>query len=291
MYTSASAPVNELIPNATAIVDTIVENAANAVRQAYVLGSQQGNIVLRPGGISSLDEWRTEMLARYATPSWKRTIVQLIPRCRFRATDIYVRRRPELEALQAGNNTLSVGTHNTLGAMLREGVLAKLGDVWAPAVGGVALAVDAEEAVDNYRPREACSERFARLLGFTVVAWSILEEAIVELCEGIAPGAGAALRDQPYRTQALAFADVTARFAPAFGPAAAAAVQALVDEFRDLANRRADLFAARPFTVEGNRALRAPGSAIEWNALTLMETCSAFERMEGATRALLWRIG
>jgi hypothetical protein len=284
--------MNELIPNATAIVDTIVENAANAVRQAYVLGAQQGSsAVFRPGGISSLDEWRTEMLARYATPSWKRTMVQLIPRCRFRPTDIYIRRRSELEALQVGNNTLSVGTHNALGAMLKEGVLAKLGDVWAPAVGGVALALDAEEAVDNYRPRDACSERFARLLGFTIVMWSMLEEAIVELCEVIAPGTGTAFRDQPYRTQALAFADITARFAPAFGPATAEAIQSLAGDFRELAKRRADLFAARPCTVEGNGALRTPDSAIEWNALTLMDTCSAFERTAGAARVLRERVG
>jgi hypothetical protein len=278
--------MSELIPESAAIVNAIVENAANAVRQAYVLGAQRGGRGDVPGGrAGTLEEWRGEMLARYGTPSWKRSIVQLTPGYRFRPTDIYVARRSELEVLQPANKTLSVGTHNVLGALLKDGVIAKLGDVYAPAVGGIPLAADAEDSTQTYRPRNTYSEHFARLLGFTVVSWKILEWEIADLAEGLAPGSAATFPEQSYAIQALAFADAVTRFAARFGPYIADGLQMLAGEFRELATLRASLSGARPCTIDGQNALRCngtqrtqPETRIVWSNQILMETCHAFEQ-------------
>jgi len=278
--------MSELFPDAKAIVNAIVENAANAVRQAYVLGAQQsGGTAQRTGGAATLEEWRTEMLSRYDTPSWKRSIVQLVPSCRFRPTEIYIAKRTELEALQPDNKTLSVGTHNVLGALLKDGVIAKLGEFYAPAIGGVPLPADAADSTQSYRPRNSYSEHFARLLGFTVVSWSMLEWEIVDLTEALAPGTAATFLNQPYSTQALAFADAVARFAPQHGALIASGLNALAAEFRVLAKLRGDLAAARPCTINGKNALRCVGtppshleSDVVWDNQTLMETCSSFEQ-------------
>jgi hypothetical protein len=278
--------MSELFPDAKAIVNAIVENAANAVRQAYVLGAQQsGSAALRTGAATTLEEWRTEMLTRYDTPSWKRSIVQLVPSCRFRPTEIYIAKRTELEVLQPDNKTLSVGTHNVLGALLKDGVIAKLGEFYAPAIGGVPLPADAADSTQSYRPRNSYSEHFARLLGFTVVSWSMLEWEIVDLAEALAPGTAASFLNQPYSTQALAFSDAVARFGPQHGAFIAGGLNALAAEFRVLAKLRSDLAAARPCTINGKNALRCNGtppshveSDIVWDNQTLMETCSSFER-------------
>jgi hypothetical protein len=264
--------MSELNPESAAIVNAIVENAANAVRQAYVLGAQQGGgAIARPGHVSTLEEWRGEMLARYGMPSWKRSIVQLLPACRFRPTDIYITKRTELEALQPDNKTLSVGTHNVLGALVKDGVIAKLGDVYAPAVGGVPLAADAEDSTQAYRPRSFYNEHFARLLGFTVMSWSMLEWEIADLSEALAPGSAATFLEKSYAAAALAFSATVARVAPRFGPYIAHGLQTLASEFETLAARRAELAGARPCTVDGQSALRS------WNAQSLVEICQAFE--------------
>jgi hypothetical protein len=267
--------MSELVPGSAAIVNTIVENAANAVRQAFVLGAQHGGSAVQlNGGVSTLEEWRDEMLSRYGTPSWKRSIVRLVPGCRFRPTDIYITKRAELEALQPANKTLSVGTHNVLGALIRDGAIAKLGDFYAPAVGGVPLSAGAEDPTQTYRPRNSYSEHFARLLGFTVVSWSMLEWEIVDLADAVAPGIAAAFLDKPYAAQALTFSDTVTRFAPRFGPYVAGGLKALAAELHDLAARRADLASARPCTIDGKNVLRSNGV---WNCQTLMETCNTFE--------------
>jgi|GEM_PF-5271861 len=277
--------MSELMLESAAIVNTIVESAANAVRQAFVLGAQHGGSAVQlNGGVSTLEEWRGEMLSRYGTPSWKRSIVRLVSGCRFRPTDIYIGKRAELEALQPANKTLSVGTHNVLGALIKDGVIAKLGDFYAPAVGGVPLSAGAEDSTQTYRPRNSYSEHFARLLGFTVVSWSMLEWEIVDLADALAPGIAAAFLDKAYAAQALTFSDTVARFAPRFGPYIAGGLKALAAELGDLAARRADLAGARPCTIDGKNALRSNGahpsliaSGIVWNCQTLMETCNAFE--------------
>jgi hypothetical protein len=281
--------VPQFSPDAEETVRRLADQGAAAIRNAFAIGAQHGNHAFAPASRpTNLVEWRRAGLLRYADPSWKRSIVMLVPASRFRPSDIYTARRAELAALHPENRSLNVGTHNALDGLIADRVIAKLGEgLYAPAVDGVPLPQNADEPCLSYEPATAFDEHAARLLGYTLWVWALLEWNVIYLTDVLRPGAVADAHEKPREAVADELARAIAEVHGRLAPEHADRLSALVSAFAEHVARHRALIFARPAGVDGASALTSKDPEIIWGPHTLMATAQAFEKASDEANRLL----
>jgi hypothetical protein len=287
----------DLTPEAAALVQRLADDSAAAVRRAFRAGAEQGSAAFTDGvRPTSLEEWRAAMLARYSEPSWKRSIVELFPSPRIRPSEIYTGRQAELAARHPENKSLSVGTHNALEALRKDGVVVKTEDGWAPAFDFVQLPVDAKDAAASFRPASTIGDNHLRLLGAAVWTYKILEWEIVYLTNVLEPGYVSNSHDQTGEKFARDFAAAVEKFAPRLNLDLSSRLKALADDFSKLVERYAALGFARPCSVDDENTLsyagahlQRPGTSIVWNEATIAQMAQDFEKAAREANNLQWR--
>jgi hypothetical protein len=288
---------DNLTPEATAVVQRLADEAAAAARHAFRAGAEQGagafKAESRP---ASLDEWRTLMLARYGEPSWKRSIIELFPSLRSRPSEIYTGRQAELSVRHPDNKSLSVGTHNALEALRKDGVIVKTEDGYAPAFDFVPLPVDSNYAATAFRPASTIGDNHSRLLGAALWTYKILEWEIVHLTNTLEPGYVSQSHDRAGDTFAADFAAAVEKFAHRLNPGLSSRLQTLSDDFSELVQRYTALLYARPCSIDGENTLSYAGvhkrnseSSIVWSEAMTVQTAKDFERVAREANNLQWR--
>jgi hypothetical protein len=281
--------VRPLSSDIQVILNEIEARAASGAREAFLRGLQHGPIELPEARVvKSLEDWRRAVLARYPERSWKQAVVSLIPSPRFRPSDIYTGRRVELGALREGAKSLNVGTHNALEALIADGVVAKLGDGrYAPADEHGPLPETATDPTQSYRPTSQYDEHLARLVGYAMWTWALLEWNVIYLSDLLRPGAVEVSRDKPREQIAADFAQAVSSIRGRVALDFQSRLGAVAAEFEELVARHRALVFARPCSVEGRNALSYAGvHETLWTSALLMQTAQAFERASNDANAL-----
>jgi hypothetical protein len=288
---------DNLTPEADALIQALADEAAAAARHAFRIGAEQGagafKSQTRP---QTLEEWRSSMLVRYSESSWKRSIVELFPSLRARPSEIYTGRQAELSARHPDNKSLSVGTHNALEALRKDGVIVKTDGGYAPAFNFVALPADASNAENTFRPASTIGDNYTRLLGVALWTYKILEWEIVHLTNVLDPGYASHSHDRTGDEFSVDFAAAVLKFAPRLNSELASRLNSLADDFSESVERHAALLYARPCSIDGENTLNYAGahkrsgeSQIIWTEAMIAQTAADFEKVAREANDLQWR--
>jgi hypothetical protein len=240
--------------------------AASNVRKAFLAGMHYASTAAPVDGPSTLTEWRDQMLSTYVEPSWKRSVVYLVPSLRFRPSEIYSGRKAELSALHRGTKSLNVGTHNALEALQHDGAIVKIDNgVYAPAYEGVPLPNQSHDPISRFRPSSQFDENDARLVGYILWIWATLKWNVIYITDLFVPGAVIASNSKPH-TQVADELKRATEIAMTRAPILLIGrLDALSKQFASLLSRYNDLLFARPTSNDGKNVLVAPSpSQLFW---------------------------
>ncbi|TAM92225.1 hypothetical protein EPN42_01535 [bacterium] len=114
-----------------------IATAANDTPRLVFLDTRDRN----PGSINPTAEWRKAASQRYAAGTWKRSLAEVVPLRRFRASEVVQESGERLQAEHPTHHHIGAAIANTLKGLVDDGIVAKVAPgVYAPAIDGVSLA-------------------------------------------------------------------------------------------------------------------------------------------------------